>query len=353
MALSYDGSKLVTASFPMAVIESSSLESYTELPYPIDVPVSVQFGTTSDVVYAFFANPSLVSVIDGSSGKQVGQIAVGNTAGWVTTNSRQNLVFRQHRAGDRRNGFGNLADIYVATAGDQIYSIGDQVPLTYNLKTETMASLEEPRALTGGDIILYSGLTVSPNNRDLYASFYVGFGTGGITMPDAAGQTSGLAIYDTATNSLVAQVNVPDVGSTVFSPDSSTAYVAGEVSTEAAIYLVDSSTKQVKTTWVFPQDQYFYALCISPDGSTIYALDGSYVYTIDSSTGEQLQSYAVPEGKSAYTMAISPDGTTLFLSDTFGGNDYPANAAFVMNPTTGSVATVEYSNGTYGVASAK
>jgi DNA-binding beta-propeller fold protein YncE len=138
-----------------------------------------------------------------------------------------------------------------------------------------------------------------------------------------------LAVYDTATNALVAVPTIPasNYDPMAFSPDSSKAYL-GEPNAIAVF-----NTTTFRNTTTFSYDATFSALAVSPDGSEIYASDGNNVYFIDAATGSTSQTTVLPAGVQG-NMAISPDGSSLFLMESY------SNAVEMVNTTTGQVTVI-------------
>jgi len=198
------------------------------------------------------------------------------------------------------DGLGNFTACALARnhlyGGPIAYAVG-----VYNLTTGVFSDLPPPVQPGPGESVNQTYGSSPPDGKTYWSPYAV---TNGYTV------VSGVGIYSTATNTVLAAISLPpDIYylAPAFSRDSSTAYIAGP----GVIAVYNATTFQSIATFSYPTT--FTSLAISPDGSIIYATDQKAVYVLDAANGAQKQTIALPAQVGA--MALSPDGTTLFLTD--------------------------------------
>lgn len=86
-----------------------------------------------------------------------------------------------------------------------------------------------------------------------------------------------------------------------------------------AVSLFNTSTNTTRAAIPLPADSL--ASIITPDGSTIYAIDSenSLVYVIDAATNTVINTIATSAGTGAFDLIVSPDGTRLYISNNLSG----------------------------------
>jgi hypothetical protein len=213
-----------------------------------------------------------------------------------------------------------------AVDGAQIYGAGSETiyewpARVYSLATGSIATLPSP--VSSGGIVEWYGGGSPPDGKTYWARFAI-VGGGGITF------ANGVAVYSTTTNSVIAKFSIPieSYNPIVFSPDSSTAYIAEPDAIE--VY----STATFQKTATYPCAETFSALALSPDGSVLYATAGLAIYAFDAFTGTQSHVFPLPARVQNFAMALSLDGTTLYL---LGSG---VNSVDLVNTATGKVTAV-------------
>lgn len=184
----------------------------------------------------------------------------------------------------------------------------------YNMATGQSGFLQTPVTLPPDTLVQVLAGGAPPDGRTYWAPFFVSSGPGGYSPSPSynLAAVNGFAIYNTVTNALAGRIAPSNAtGPRVFSPDSSTAYLAGKQVIDAY------STHSLQSAGAFHYTTTFTALAVSPEGSVLYATDETAVYVLDAATGARKQVFALPSPPpyNPGVMALSPDGTTLYLTD--------------------------------------
>jgi len=264
LLLSPDGTQIVAASEPVALINAASL-TLTKTIEVVGAPNAAVWLNTNTLL---MLNPATnVAVID-QSGNLQGLLPVGQSAGGEVADAKRGVVYlgtgsvpevinakldRVSASLPAPTGF-----IPGAVIDDQLYGSG---PAVFNLKTLQTTYLKPPHLPSGYYLFSLSG-AAPPDGKTFWAP-YVGIEEyGGLGYID-------INVYDTATNNLVAHLQPPFGNSPiVFSPDSSTAYVGSTYAGMIVVY--DTHTFTSTNTFSFPTLFNMGLLAISPDGSTLY-----------------------------------------------------------------------------------
>lgn len=143
-----------------------------------------------------------------------------------------------------------------------------------------------------------------------------------------------VAVIDTSTNTVVAQIPVPEPFRVVLSPDGSRAYV-GSVHRSPAISVfvtvIDTATNAVIAN--IQTTNSLSGLAVSPDGATLYAteLTPSDVAVIDTATNSITSRITVPDSHGPHSgglfPVVSPDGTRLYVGNGGFGDIYIIDTA--------------------------
>jgi len=307
--LSPDAKQIVVASSPVLLVDPNTLAT-TKTVWSVGIPNSAAYLDPNNLLMLNYYTGGMM-VIDQASAQVTDAFPLGLSplSGEVADTSRDLVYVGGHYYQD---GTPNVisaksnrivenlpvADGFapVAIAGNQLYGIVSGGSLVYNLASGASVPLPPPVPPKSGQYVFETAGAVPPNGK----TYWVPYGF--------MGGLSGVAIYSTATNSLVGGIpNLPAIY-TVFSPDSSTAYIASPM-----LVAVFSTTTFQKTA-TFNYTTTFTSLALSPDGSILYATDEKTIYVLDAATGAEKQMFALPAAVKG-TMALSPDGTTLFLTD--------------------------------------
>jgi sugar lactone lactonase YvrE len=349
--LSPDGARIVAAGSPVLLLDANTLATIATI-----VPMG-------DVASAAYFDPKTVLLLNYASSVGGGAMAViDQAAAQITAMSPvcldtplEESAFADPELGAVWVGgyeaaalsavdgaSGRVAKSYLvyglspaARAGDQIFGSNNSAAAFYNLATGANGYL--PLVLDLGQDYFVQALAgaVSPDGKTYWTSFiatFTGGSSGGPMQPSAPRiPTTGIGIYDTATDTLVARIAPPNgVGPFVFGPRNATAFVAGAHT--IAVY----DTRTLQNTANFTYATTFTALSISPDGATLYATDGTAIYVLDSTTGEQKQFFPIQPAPPYYPgfMVLSPDGTTLYLTDS------SAQAVYMIETASGQVRQV-------------
>jgi YVTN family beta-propeller protein len=168
-----------------------------------------------------------------------------------------------------------------------------------------------------------------------------------------------VSAIDTATNKVTASIPLATSPfAVVASPDGARVYVADNtfdpntmVASTTAIYVINTSTNTLVSTFPVPTTESFGGLAITPDGKTLYATDANSgdVHAIDAASGNFLASipgggtHAIvvsPDGKSAYAATLFPSQISVISTATntvtttisTGGNSFPGLAQMAFTP---------------------
>lgn len=336
--LSQDGAQVVVASNPILLVDPNTLATIKTI-WSVGI---ANFAAYLDASTVLMLNPSTgaMMVIDQASAQLTSTFPLGisplsgevvdPTRGLVyvgafyyqdgvpnVVSAKLNRIVKNLSV---RGGFSPTA-----VAGDQLYGLNNGSSQVYNLRSGVYNSLPLPVTPPPGDFVTTAVGAAPPNGRTYWTRFSV-YSSNGSTV------VNGTAIYNTAANSVIGRIALPPGGfrAVVFSPDSSTAYLAG--TKVIAVY----STTTFQNIATFNYTTTFTSLVTSPDGSVLYATDGAAIYVLDATTGVERHVFALPPPSPSYTvsMAISPDGTTLFLTDP------SRNAVNLVNAASGQVAPV-------------
>jgi YVTN family beta-propeller protein len=154
-------------------------------------------------------------------------------------------------------------------------------------------------------------LAMAPNGAHVYV--------GSVRRsPDFGIVTIYVVAIDTATNAVVANIQVNNVWGLAVSADSSKVYAADPV---GGVAVIDAATNTITTVIPTPLGNHVF-LVGSPDGTRLYVGNGNLgdIYIIDTATNTVIDTIAEnatgPVGM--YALAISPDGTRLYASNHHG-----------------------------------
>jgi len=329
--LSRDGTHIVVASNPVLVVDAKTLATIKTVE-SVGIPKSAVY-LDPDTVLMLYKYTGAMVVIDQSSAAVTASFPLGVFPISEVADPRRGLIYVT--AGDE-SGAPNVVSTRLnrivgslplpgfgptAVSGSRVYGTlysGANV-VFYNLANGQSGSLPPPLSVPNYYLAFYA-VYVPPDEKTLWAPFQLApvcCGNCCDSQPRSSASTTvaGLAVYSSVTNGLVALKWLPygiyGIASIVFSPDSSTAYVAGGV----VIALYDAHTFKLLGT--FDYMTRFSSLAISPDGSVLYAYDGMAVYVLDAGTGAKKQVFELPPVPLSYTapIALSPDGTTIFVAD--------------------------------------
>jgi WD40 repeat protein len=355
--LSPDGTQILVASNPVLLVDPNSLAT-TKTVWSMGIPNAAAYLNANTVFMLNYAPSSggAMAVIDQSTAAVTAIFPLGMTplSGLVADPARDLIYAGAYYYQDGSPNVVStklnriVANLPVtggfspaALMGGQLYGTTNSAAAFFNLATGASGFL--PSALDLGSAYFVDvGLGFAPpNGRTYWAPFYVtevGGDVAGSGQPALSFASTRIAIYSSTTNSVVARLAPPGrVGPIVFSPDSSTAYIAGN--NVIAVY----STQTLQNTATYKYATTFPALAIAVDGSVLYASDGNAVYVLDASTGAQNQVFSLPSPASSPTMALSPDGSTLFLTNDNG------HAVDLIATATGQVTVVPVSFNPTGV----
>lgn len=329
--LSPDGKQIVVAEDPILLIDPATLAT-TKTVWPAGVSSAAYLD--ADTVLMLNEEPGAMMVVDQSSAQVTATFPLGSiSVSGEVPDSRRGLIYtggtgtpnavstKFNRIAENLAGEGGF--IPAAVVGDQLYGATTGRAQVYDLATGVYSALPQPVTPPRGDHVGAGPGAAPPDGKTYWAPF---------SMADNVGNPieSGIGIYSTATNLVIGQILVPNrygYGPAVFSPDSSTAYIAGPLT--IAVY----SATTFRQTASFPYAITFTSLAISPDGSVLYATDDKSIYALDAVTGVQTRTFALPAAVQGI-MVLSPDGTTLFLTDS------TTNAVDLIDTASGQVTVV-------------
>src|ERR1017187_4452990 len=342
--LSPDGTYILVVSDPVLIIDSNTL-AITKTVESVG-PVSGVY-LDPDTVLLLNGHTGVMEVIDQSSAVVTASFPIGVTplTGEVADLGRDVVYV---------GGTGNLNVISekvdriaenlpvnygfspVAVAGSRLYGFLNGAVAFYNLTSGQSGSLPSP-VIGPNYYVDFTTGALPPDGKTFWAPFVAYNSPCCDSRPRFFTPTSryGLGVYSTATNALAPLIPLPNgiapISSIVFSPDSSTAYLAGNA--VIAVY----NARTLKVLGSFNYTTTFTSLAISPDGSVLYAYDGNAVYVLDAGTGAQKQMISLPAQPPFHTtgpIALSPDGITLFVTD------YTNSAVNMISTATGQRASV-------------
>jgi DNA-binding beta-propeller fold protein YncE len=329
--LSPDGTQIVVAEDPVLLIDPDTLAT-TKTVWSTGGYSAAYLN--ADTVLMLNGEIGAMMVVDQSSAQVTDTFPLGSvTISGEVTDSRRGLIYTGgsgtpnavstyfERIATNLAGSGGF--IPAAVAGDQLYGATIGRAQVYDLATGVYRALPQPATPPRGDHVGAGPGAAPPDGKTYWAPF---------SMADSVGNPieQGIAIYSTETDLVIGHILVPSLygyGPAVFSPDSSTAYIAGPMT--IAVYSATTFQKLAG----FPYTTTFTSLAVSPDGSILYATDEKSIYAIDAATGAQTQTFALPAPVQG-VMALSPDGTTLFITDS------TTNAVDLINTASGQVTVV-------------
>jgi sugar lactone lactonase YvrE len=307
--LAPDGSQIALASNLVLLIDPSTLETTTTIT-PFAVPSSEVYLNPGELLLAY-PNVAAMMVVDPSTAQVTASYPLGVSGGFGEVADPVNgLIY----VGGGSTGYLAGSNVSVVNAASQrivqnLLADGlapgalaaGQVyggPLVYNLSTGVYSSLPSPTP--EGKLSWYLG-GAPPDGATYWTPFRVARYNG-----EAEG--AGVAVYNTATNTLAGDFTIPlhSYNPVVFSPDSSTAYIAEP----KAIAVYNTTTLENIATYTYAST--FTALAMSPGGTNLYATNGTAVIILDAATGTELHRIELPAAVSEF-MALSPDGKTLIL----------------------------------------
>lgn len=186
----------------------------------------------------------------------------------------------------------------------------------------------EPAGRTTGLLAYPTGVTVSPNGRDILAIAGRVFQT----AESPTGPSVELRVLDAATGATLQVLHVGDAFQSVaYSRDGGYAYVAGGSDNVVHAYSVDGAgLLQAVSDLAAPGCQFVSGLSVAPDGSALWAacsLSNSVVELALPSGGLLRQAHLINPDQ----VALSPHGHTVYVTDWRG------NSVYAVAAETGSV----------------
>jgi len=144
------------------------------------------------------------------------------------------------------------------------------------------------------------GVAVTPDGTTVYATYYY----------EAESGPRGVAVLDTATNTIVTTLDIPAYGVAV-SPVAPLAYVTGGI-TGYQVSVIDTTTNTV--TGTFATGYTPVGVAFSPDGATAYItyLDDTFVSVVDTATNTITGTIAI--GPASYAVVVTPNGATIYVT---------------------------------------
>ena len=193
-----------------------------------------------------------------------------------------------------------------APDGSMVYVVG-YGPAVNFINTATNTTVE-----TLSTPVYFSNMCVSADGKWLY----------GINQNSGTLYIVNTKTYNISTITLPATANTFMEGICT-SPDNSIIYVSSQYSYGVSkIYTINVNTQAVTNTFTYNNTFVTPALCISPDGNTLYTVLGGtsqdQLVLINSSIGVLTTSTSIPNTSSSWTnpkMRINQDGTKLFVTD--------------------------------------
>jgi DNA-binding beta-propeller fold protein YncE len=310
-----DGQHLLLPGAQIQILDANTLATVHTVT-PVAAPGPLAFLGT-DTILMLYGSTAVMMEVDQASAQVIDTFPAGTTFymnSMATQGGKYILVGGDENLLTVDTTLNSVVDTYYlgvpfyphSKIGDQVYGTPGYSPeLAYSTTTGALTTLSglSMGMCKPGQCYAFFGPTGSPPNGQTYwASFevfsnFTGYGVG-----------QGLAIYSTATNTLVGEVPLPQCcpSQIVFSPDSGRAYVA----MNDQIFVYSAVTGQIVATFSPPA---LGPLAVTPDGGRLYNLTGASVLVLSALTGATVNTYALPD--SPQSMAISPDGTALFLTD--------------------------------------
>jgi len=218
-----------------------------------------------------------------------------------------------------------------------LYAAGEFLQVIDTKKNEISGSITAPW-LNGS----FPSVAVNPNGVYAYA-------TSGV-LP---GNTQGIVVVATATNTVQTNISLPDGASAnavAISPDGNVGYIASASGTPS-VYQFDANTNAlVGPPIALPTGDYVRTgMAVSGDGTYLYVSNAATgtVSVIDTTTNTLLPD-SINVGGSPGAMAVSPDGQYLIVTQVPNNNP---NSVSVIDTTTNTVTTqITVGNGPAGVA---
>lgn len=228
--------------------------------------------------------------------------------------------------------------VSIAVAPDgQVYALGDDLTVIDGATNAITATL--PIAWNKGKT--FPSVVVSPNGFYAYATE---------ALPN---DTAGVAVIDTASNTVSATITLPDQATAqavAISPDGTFGYIANGANFGGApsVYRFDATSNTIVGNIVFADGSYPSGLAFSADGSTLYVSDAGNqnVSVIDTATDTLMTTISVAGRPAA--LAVSPDGESLIVTN---AANFDASYVSVIDTSTNElVNTIAVGNGPSGVA---
>ena len=347
VSLSPDGTQIVVATAPLTFLDAGTLATIsTEYLSPAYAPSTVAY-VGPDTVIVLNINSSAVAVVDSSTASVTATFPSAPGAGVEVPNPETGVIYMANAVISAK--LNQVAEVLPysltqdeppvpnALVGHRLYGGFTE----YDLATQTSTQLPVPPFIPGsGLVVLENGPGAAPPSGKTYWLPLEFEPSSGGDVRTGSKVPSGIAVYNTAKNTLISWISVPLVWSgapnatnyvVAFSPDSTTAYVL----VNKGIALYSTQTLQNTASWTYSTS--FVAIAPSPDGSVIYATDGNGVYVLSAATGAIEQVFDLPVQAPTANMALSQDGSTLFLTDV---GSFDNSAVDIINTATGEITTV-------------
>ncbi|MGC2696347.1 MAG: YncE family protein [Candidatus Angelobacter sp.] len=155
-----------------------------------------------------------------------------------------------------------------------------------------------------------------------------------------------VSVIATATNTVSAgpiqvsatQNNFGQIAGLAISPDGAAVYVAGGNNDPVSVISTATNTvvARVDLPIVQGQGEFPSSLAVSPDGSKVYISDArNIVFVLDTATNT-IEPFAIPVGQGPTDVAITPDGSLVYVTNFFDGT-----VSVIATSTNSVVATVQ------------
>lgn len=139
-----------------------------------------------------------------------------------------------------------------------------------------------------------------------------------------------------------------DPSGVLFSPDSTTAYVANFAASTVSV--IDTATQQVTQTIALAANSFPQEMALSKDGTSLY-VDGtanSSVSVIDTAT--DAVTHTIPVGVDPEGIAVSPDGSTVYVVNSIIFGSFDGSVSIIDAATDTVTNTIGVGPSPYGVA---
>jgi gliding motility-associated-like protein len=263
-------------------------------------------ATPAPVYFAYIANQfsNNVSVVNTTTNTVVATVPVGAHPTGVAASADGNSVYITNN-GDNTVSVINTATntvsatipvgaapygICVSPDGNRVY-VANQNSGSISVISTTTNTLIATVTVGSGPY----GIAISPDGTRVYCA----------NMNDAT-----MSEINTATNMVIATVNVgPHPYSVVVGADGTRAYVSSAYSN--SITVINATNNQIVTTITARNFSNTPAMCLSPDGSRLYLVNGE-IAVINTATNAIITN--IP-ANTPYSVSISPDGKFLYATD--------------------------------------